>query len=200
MSPTVADVEIHNAVATLALGRRGRYAVPMTQPRHRPDREVFIVHVGTAMEPATLPEWWGAIGSDVESRRLRFGDGGDNWLPEDALPGSLQESGGRLADVEETLGRSGLTDPGLSVGQAVVLRPEPHPTDPNAIAVWSAGQQQVGYLLGEIAAETMRESQRRQNAYKAIVAGEQRDKASGERRSVTILLGPASVWAEATSS
>lgn len=185
--------------ATLALDGRDRYAVPMTQPSHRTERQPFIVHVGAATEPATLPEWWGAIGSDGESRRLRFGNDGDNWLPEDALPASLSAAGGRLAEVEETAGRTGLTDPSLSVGQAVVLRPEPHPTDPNAIAVWSAGQQHVGYLLGEIAAETMRESQRRRNAYKAIVAGEARDKASGERRSVSVLLGPASVWAEPTS-
>lgn len=168
----------------------------MTQPNHRPERDLFLVHVGAAVEPATLPEWWGAIGSDTQTRRLRFAEEGDNWLPEDQLPPALSGAGARLGDVSETEGRSGLADPSLVVGQPVVLRPEPHPTDPNAIAVWSAGQQHVGYLLGELAAETMSESRRRQAAYKAIVAGEVRDSALGERRGLSILLGPGSVWAE----
>jgi hypothetical protein len=42
----------------------------------------------------------------------------------------------------------------------------------------------------------MSESRRRQAAYKAIVAGEVRDSTEGVRRSVSILLGPGSVWAE----
>lgn len=171
----------------------------MTQPKHRPERESYIVHVDSAAEEATLPEWWGAIDSDVESQRLRFIREGSTWLPEDELPESLREAGGRIAEVEETAGRTGLADPELRVGAPVVLRPEPHPTDPNAIAVWSAGQQHVGYLLGQVAAETMQESRRRQAAYKAIVAGEERDAQSRDRRSITILLGPVGVWAETAS-
>jgi hypothetical protein len=171
----------------------------MTQPKHRPERDTCIVHVGSVAEPATLPEWWGAIDSDVESRQLRFGSDGSTWVPEDELPASLTEAGCRLATVAETEGRAGLADPALALGQPVVLRPEPHPSDSNAIAVWTANQQHIGYVLGEVAAETMSESHRRQAAYKAVVAGEQRDRESGERSAVTVLLGPGSVWVEATS-
>jgi hypothetical protein len=171
----------------------------MTQPKHRPERDTCIVHVGPVAEPATLPEWWGAIDSDVESRQLRFGSDDRLWLPEDELPNALVEAGCRLAAVAETEGRVGLADPALALGQPVVLRPEPHPTDPNAIAVWSASQQHIGYVLGDVAAEAMSESHRRRAAYKAVVAGEQRRKESGERTEITILLGPGSVWVEATS-
>lgn len=171
----------------------------MSGPKHRPEREAFVVHVGSAAEEATLPEWWGGLDSGVESRRLRFAGEDGNWLPDDTLPDPLRDAGGRLADVAETEGRTGLADPSLVVGQPVVLRPEPHPTDANAIAVWSAGQQHVGYILGPLAVETMAESHRRRAAYKAIVAGEQRDSDSGERRALTILLGPAWVWADPIS-
>lgn len=171
----------------------------MTQPKHRPERQSLVIHVGAAFEPATLPEWWGAIDSDVESRGLRFAGSDGNWLADDELPTTLHEAGGRLADIAETEGRDGLADPSLAPGQAVILRPEPHPTDRYAIAVWSTAPQHIGFLLGDIAAETMSESHRRQAAYKAIVAGEVRDKESGARRSVTILLGPAAVWADTES-
>lgn len=171
----------------------------MTQPNHRPDRDTCIVHVGDVAEPATLPEWWGAIDSETESRQLRFSSDGSNWLPEDELPALLTQAGCRMAEVAETDGRAGLTDAALALGQPVVLRPEPHPTDPNAIAVWSANQEHVGYVLGDLAAETMAESHRRRSAYKAVVAGERRSRESGERLGVIILLGPGSVWVEATS-
>ncbi len=171
----------------------------MTQPKHRPARESFTVHVGAEAENATLPEWWSGLDSALESRQLRFTGPDGNWLPDDTLPGALRDAGGRLAEVAETDGRTGLADPTLVVGQPVILRPEPHPSDAHAIAVWSAGQQHVGYVLGTLALETMAESHRLHAAYKAIVVGEQRDSGSGERRSVTILLGPAWVWAEAAS-
>ena len=44
----------------------------MTQPKHRPERQTFIVHVGAASEQAVLPEWWGALDSEVQSRALRY--------------------------------------------------------------------------------------------------------------------------------
>lgn len=171
----------------------------MTQPKHRPERETFIVHVGEAAEWATLPEWWGAVDAPIQSRQLRFSSDGSTWLDENELPATLTEAGARLASVLETAALPGLADPSLVVGQPVILRPEPHPGDSNAIAVWNASQQQVGYVLGEIAAEIMRESHRRRAAYKAVVAGEQRDAQSGERGALTVLLGPGSVWAEAAT-
>ena len=171
----------------------------MTQPKHRPERDTCIVHVGSVAEPATLPEWWGAIDSEVQSRQLRFDGDDGTWLPEDSLPASLVEAGCRLAVVAETEGRPGLDDPVLALGQPVVLRPEPHPSDSNAIAVWTANQQHIGYVLGDVAAETMSESHRRRSAYKAVVAGEQRHRESGDRRAITLLLAPGSVWVEATS-
>ena len=171
----------------------------MTQPNHRPFRDTCIVHVGDVAEPATLPEWWGAIDSETQVRRLRFSSDGSNWLPEDELPALLTHAGCRLAEVAETEGRPGLADASLGVGQPVVLRPEPHPTDPSAIAVWSANQLHIGYILGDLAAETMAESHRRRSAYKAVVAGEHRNKESGERVGLIIMLGPGSVWVEATS-
>lgn len=170
----------------------------MTNPKHRPERQRFLIHAGPAVHEAILPEWWGALDSDVESRSLRFPGDSGNWLDEDVLPESLISAGARLVGVQEVADHQGLADAGVEVGRPVVLRPEPtHPRDRDAIAVWVDGSpERIGYLLGDLAAETMRESHRRRAAYKAIVAGEVRDARTGVRLSVTLLLGPASVWAE----
>jgi hypothetical protein len=165
----------------------------MTQPNHRPERQQFIVHVGATAEPATLPEWWGAIDSGFESRSLRFAADDANWLDEGDLPQNLAAAGGRLAEVMGVGDHPGLANPGLDVGQRVLLQPEGR----ESIAVWTAdASQQVGYLAGNVAAETMAESARRGAGYAAFVAAEQRDPQSGERRGLTVLLGPGAVWAE----
>ena len=71
----------------------------MTQPKHRPERKEFIVHVGDATAQATLPEWWGAIDSGIEARSLRFSEDGGNWIEERTLPDVLVAAGARLSEV-----------------------------------------------------------------------------------------------------
>ena len=70
----------------------------MTEPMHRPERQHFIVHVGSLEEQAVLPEWWGAVDSDTESRTLRFSGEDGNWIAEDELPEALSNAGCRRAD------------------------------------------------------------------------------------------------------
>jgi hypothetical protein len=168
----------------------------MTQPNHRPERQVFIIHAEAAAEPATLPEWWGAIDSGFESRSLRFAADDANWLDEGDLPQTLTAAGCRLSEVMGVGDYPGLAQPSLEVGHRVLLQPEGR----ESIAVWTEdASQQVGYLAGNVAAETMAESQRRGTGYAAFVAAEQRDSGSHERRGLTVLLGPGAVWAEKAS-
>ena len=173
----------------------------MTQPQHRPERQAFIVRAGAVEENAILPEWWGPLDSDIESRSLRFYGDGDTWLDEDDLPESFVTAGCRLAEVVGVTSYPGLAHPRLEVGRRVLLQPDPtNPNDHDAIAVWTEdATQQVGYLPGNIAAETMTESLRRRTGYGAFVAREHRDSRSHERQSVTILLGPGVISATETT-
>jgi hypothetical protein len=169
----------------------------MTQPKHRPERQEFVVHAGTAQERAVLPEWWGAIDSGVEARSLRFGEDGGNWIEERELPQSLAAAGCRLSEVAGVMDYEGLSHPGLAAGSRVLLKPDAQPQDRFAIAVWTEDDsQQVGFLPSNVAAEVMSESMQTQQGYAAFVAQEVRDAESKERRDVTILLGPGVVWAE----
>jgi hypothetical protein len=171
----------------------------MTQPKHRPDRQTFVVHAGAAEEQAVLPEWWGGLEADVEARSLRFSEGGGNWIEERALPESLVAAGCRLSEVAGVMDFTGLAHPGLEVGQRVLLKPDAQPQDRFAIAVWTEDDsQQVGFLPSNVAAEVMAASMRSRSGFGALVAQEVRDKSTGERRDVTILLGPGVVWAEPT--
>lgn len=173
----------------------------MTQPKHRPERQTFIVHAGAVAESAVLPEWWGSLDSDIESRSLRFASAGDNWLDEGEIPQSISAAGCRLSEVAAVMDFSGLQSPGLRVGQRVLLKPDAQPQDRFAIAVWTGDDaHQVGFLPSTVAADVMDESMRRKTGFAAFVAAEVRDKASQQRRDVTILLGPGVVWAEETAA
>ena len=173
----------------------------MTQPRHRPPRQNFLIHAGSVAEAAVLPEWWGALDSDTESRSLRFSENGGNWIDEDELPAPLVAAGCRLSEVIGVEDHLGLADPDLSVGQKVLLKPMPSDAQGHrAILVLVAdGTQSVGYLPKDVAEETMDESHRLRSAYAAVVAAEVRDAASHERQGVALLIGPGSIWAEETS-
>ncbi len=172
----------------------------MTQPMHRPDRQTFIIHAGAAAESAVAPEWWGSLGSEVESRSLRFAPDGGNWIDEGELPQSLVKAGCRLSEVAATMEFSGLAHPSLVPGGRVLLKPDAQPQDRFAIAVWVGDDsQQIGFLPSNVAAEVMSESMRRKTGFAALVATEVRDKDSHARRDITILLGPGVVWAEETS-
>lgn len=169
----------------------------MTQPKHRPERQQFAVHVGPATALATLPEWWGALDSGIESRALRFSENGGNWIDEAALPNALLEAGARLTDVAGVMDFEGLRRAGLEVGQRVLLKPDAQPQDRFAVAVWTGDDAaQVGFLPSNVAAEVMAVSMRDRVGFAAFVAQEVRDAESKERRDVTILLGPGVVWAE----
>lgn len=169
----------------------------MTQPKHRPERQEFLVHAGSAVVEATLPEWWGAIDSGIEARSLRFSEEGSNWIEERELPEVLTAAGCRLSEVAGVMDYEGLKRPSLSAGQRVLLKPDAQPQDRFAIAVWTGDDRdQVGFLPSNVAAEVMAESMRTRQGFAAFVAQEVRDADSGERRDVTILLGPGVVWAE----
>jgi hypothetical protein len=169
----------------------------MTQPKHRPARQDFIIHVGAATAPATLPEWWGSIDSGIEARALRFSEGGGNWIEEQTLPSVLVEAGARLSEVAGVMDFEGLKRPSLRVGERVLLKPDAQPQDRFAIAVWTGDDRyQVGFLPSNVAAEVMAVSMRDRVGFAAFVAQEVRDAGSKERRDVTILLGPGVVWAE----
>jgi hypothetical protein len=169
----------------------------MTQPKHRPERQSFIIHVGDAAAEATLPEWWGAIDSGVQARALRFSEDGGNWIDEQTLPAALVAAGARLSEVAGVMDFEGLKAGGLSVGQRVLLKPDAQPQDRFAIAVWTGDDaQQVGFLPSNMAAEVMSISMRDRVGFGAFVAQEVKDAQTGERRDVTILLGPGVVWAE----
>lgn len=169
----------------------------MTQPKHRPERQLFIVHGGTAAETGVLPEWWGAIDSGVESRALRYAPDGQNWIDEGEIPESLTAAGCRMSEVAAVMNYPGLQNPGLEVGRRVLLKPDAQPQDRFAIAVWvDDDSEQVGFLPSNVAAEVMAESMRLGTGFGAFVAAEVRDSESHERRDVSILLGPGVVWAE----
>jgi hypothetical protein len=172
----------------------------MTQPKHRPERQSFIVHAGDVAEAAVLPEWWGGLDSDVEARSLRFAPAGGTWIDEGELPESLRAAGCRLSEVAAVLDFDGLAHAGLEVGQRVLLKPDAQPQDRFAIAVWTEDDtQQVGFLPSNVAAEVMQESMRRNTGFAAFVAAEVRDRKTRALRDVIILLGPGVVWAEATT-
>ncbi len=169
----------------------------MTQPKHRPERQQFIVHAGDASVEATLPEWWGAIDSGIEARSLRFSEGGGNWIEERSLPVALTAAGARLSEVAGVMDFEGLKKPELQVGQRVLLKPDAQPQDRFAIAVWTADDStQVGFLPSNVSAEVMAVSMRDRVGFGGFVAQEVRDADSKERRDVTILIGPGVVYAE----
>lgn len=169
----------------------------MTQPKHRPERQEFTVHVGAATAPATLPEWWGAIDSGIEARALRFSEDGGNWIEEQTLPSALVEAGARLSEVAGVMDYEGLKRPSLRVGERVLLKPDAQPQDRFAIAVWTGDDRyQVGFLPSNVAAEVMAISMRDRTGFGGFVAQEVRDAESGERRDVTLIIGPGVVHAE----
>lgn len=170
----------------------------MTQPKHRPERQEFLIHVGEATAPAVLPEWWGPLDSGIEARALRFSDDGRNWIEEQALPTVLSQAGARLSDVAGVMDFEGLRHRDLEVGQRVLLKPDAQPQDRFAIAVWTGDDSaQVGFLPSNVAAEVMAVSMRDRVGFGGFVAQEVRDTESGTRRDLRILIGPGVVWAEA---
>ena len=173
----------------------------MTQPKHRPERQNFIVHVGDATAEAVLPEWWGAIDSGIQARSLRFSEDGGNWIEEQTLPDQLVAAGARLSDVAGVMDYEGLARPSLRVGQRVLLKPDAQPQDRFAIAVWTGDDRyQVGFLPSNVAADVMAVSMRDRVGFGGFVAQEVRDTDSEERRDVTIIIGPGLVWAEPAGS
>jgi hypothetical protein len=144
-----------------------------------------------------LPEWWGAIDSGIEARSLRFSEGGGNWIEERTLPDNLVAAGARLSEVAGVMDYEGLKRPNVRVGERVLLKPDAQPQDRFAIAVWAADDSyQVGFLPSNVAAEVMAVSMRDRTGFGGFVAQEVRDAESGERRDVTILIGPGVVYAE----
>ena len=170
----------------------------MSEQPFRPERQTFLVHADGTEEYGVLPEWWGALGSDVQSRSLRFSDDGEVWLDEGQIPASLQAAGCILTEVVGVSDFGGVAHPSLDVGRRVLLQPEPaNPSDPGAISVWVGDASEVvGYLPGALAADIRREAERRGTGYGAFVAAEERDAASHERRGLSIMLGPGLVWAK----
>ncbi len=169
----------------------------MTQPKHRPQREHFIVHVGAATSAATLPEWWGSLESGIEARALRFSEEGGNWIEEQTLPRVLVDAGARLSEVAGVMDYEGLRSAALTAGARVLLKPDAQPQDRFAIAVWTGDDSaQVGFLPSNVAAEVMAVSMRDRVGFGGFVAQEVRDASTKERRDVAIIIGPGVVWAE----
>jgi hypothetical protein len=169
----------------------------MTQPKHRPERQQFIVHVGAATAQATLPEWWGSLDSGIEARALRFSEDGGNWIEEQSLPSALVAAGARLSEVAGVMDFEGLKRPSLRVGQRVLLKPDAQPQDRFAIAVWTGDDRyQVGFLPSDVAAEVMAISMRDRVGFGGFVAQEVRDAQTEERRDVTLIIGPGVVHVE----
>ena len=172
----------------------------MTQPKHRPERQEFTIHVGAATAQATLPEWWGSLDSGIEARALRFSEGGGNWIEEQTLPSALADAGARLSEVAGVMDYEGLKAASLVVGQRVLLKPDAQPQDRFAIAVWTGDDTaQVGFLPSNVAAEVMAVSMRDRTGFGGFVAQEVRDASSKERRDVAIIIGPGVVHAERTA-
>lgn len=169
----------------------------MTQPKHRPERQNFIIHAGTVTAAATLPEWWGSLDSGIETRALRFSEDGGNWIEEQTLPSALAEAGARISEVAGVMDYEGLNSAALTVGQRVLLKPDAQPQDRFAIAVWTGDDSaQVGFLPSNTAAEVMAVSMRDRVGFGGFVAQEVRDPSTNQRRDVTIIIGPGVVWAE----
>jgi len=169
----------------------------MTQPKHRPERQSFIVHAGAATAQAVLPEWWGALDSGIEARSLRFSEDGSNWLEERELPQVLVGAGARFSEVSGVMDFEGLKHQQLQAGRRVLLKPDAQPQDRFAIAVWTEDDStQVGFLPSNVAEEVMAISMRDRTGFGAFVAQEVRDAGGHERRDVSIILGPGVVWAE----
>jgi len=169
----------------------------MTQPKHRPERREFIVHVGDASAAATLPEWWGGLDSGIKARSLRFSEDGGNWIEERELPSALVAAGARLSEVSGVMDYEGLKRPSLRVGQRILLKPDAQPQDRFAIAVWTGDDRyQVGFLPSNVAAEVMAVSLRDRVGFAGFVAQEVRDAESEERRDVSVIIGPGVVWAD----
>ena len=173
----------------------------MTQPKHRPERQQFIVHVGAASAPATLPEWWGAVDSDIESRALRFSEDGSNWIEEQTLPDALVQAGARLSEVAGVMDFEGISAASLAVGERVLLKPDAQPQDRFAIAVWTGDDAtQVGFLPSNVAEQVMAISMRDRTGFGGFVAQEVREAGGSKpRRDVTIIIGPGVVYAEPTA-
>ena len=168
----------------------------MSDPKHRPPRTHLIVHAGEAEAPATVPEWWGALGSDVQSRQLRFSGDGRQWLEAGQLPPVLEAAGCYFSDVVGTDQNPGLSHPRLVTGARVMLRPEPAGGG-TAIGVWIDGEPvKVGYLPPDVAGRTLDTARRYRTGFGAVVASEERDAASQARRALTVLLGPVAIWSE----
>ena len=178
-----------------------RKGIPkMTQPKHRPERQEFTIHVGAAAAQATLPEWWGSLDSGIEARALRFSEDGGNWIEEQTLPSALAAAGARLSEVAGVMDYEGIKAASLEVGQRVLLKPDAQPQDRFAIAVWTGDDAtQVGYLPSNVAADVMAVSMRDRTGFGGFVAQEVRDAQSKERRDVTIIIGPGVVYAEPTA-
>jgi hypothetical protein len=169
----------------------------MTQPKHRPERTQLIIHASTAEARATVPEWWGAIDSDFESRRLRFAGDGRQWLDEGVLPPSLVAAGCYFADVVGTEGHPGLSHPRLVTGARVLLQPEPTQQGTAGIAVWLDGAPaKIGYLPADVAAGAMEAARRHGTGFGAVIASEARHAKTHDRLGVTVILGPVALWAE----
>ena len=175
-----------------------RKGIPkMTQPKHRPERQEFTIHVGAAAAQATLPEWWGSLDSGIEARALRFSEDGGNWIEEQTLPDALVQAGARLSEVAGVMDFEGLKAANLAVGERVLLKPDAQPQDRFAIAVWTGDDaKQVGFLPSNVAAEVMAVSMRARVGFGGFVAQEIKDAQSGERRDISIIIGPGVVYAE----
>lgn len=168
----------------------------MTGPKHRPPRTHLIIHAGDAEAAATVPEWWGALDSETQSRRLQFAGDGRTWLEAGVLPPALAAAGCFYADVVGTEQHPGLAHPRLVAGARVLLQPESAGSG-TAIGVWIDGEPvKVGYLPPDVAGRTLDVARRYGTGFGAVVASEERDAGSGERRAVTVLLGPVALWAE----
>jgi hypothetical protein len=169
----------------------------MSAPKHRPPRTQLIVRAGDAAAAATVPEWWGALGSDTQSRRLRFAGGGRQWLDAGVLPPALADAGCFYSDVVGTDDLPGLAHPELVTGARVLLRPRRVGGGGTAIEVWVDSEPvHVGYLPPDVAGRALETASRYQTGFGAIVASETRARATKERRSVTVVLGPVAMWAE----
>ena len=172
----------------------------MTQPKHRPERQNFLIHVGDATVPAVLPEWWGALDSTIQARAMRFSEDGGNWIQEQTLPSALVDAGAMLSDVAGVMDYEGVGAASLVVGERVLLKPDAQPQDRFAIAVWTGDDSaQVGFLPSNVAAHVMTISMRDRVGFGGFVAQEVRDAQSGARRDVAIIIGPGVVWAELAS-
>ena len=169
----------------------------MTQPKHRPQRQNFIVHVGAGSAAAPQPEWWGSQDSGSEAPAQRVSGDGANWIDEGPRPRGRFEAGARLTEVAGVMDFEGLKSTTLQVGQRVLLKPDAQPQDRFAIGVWTGDDaEQVGFLPSNVAEQVMAVSMREKVGFGGFVAQEVRDAQSSDRRDVRIIIGPGVVWTE----